>query len=48
MIFLGSTSSLYADWLAANNSWAKSSWADDMVQVAKNEMWGRVKCALLA
>ena len=52
MIFLGSSSSLYADWLAANNhvlcSWVKYSWADDMVQVAKNEMWARVKCALLA
>ena len=32
-------------WGAANNhgvlcSWARYSWADDMVQVAKNEMWG--------
>ena len=30
-------------WHTANNhmlcSWAKYSWADDMVQVAKNEMW---------
>ena len=48
MIFLGSTSSLYADWLVANNhvicSWVKYSWEDDMVQVAKNEMWVSEVC----
>ena len=35
-------------WRAANNhvlcSWAKSSWADDMVHVAKNEMWASEVC----
>ena len=41
--FGGSTSGVYADWLAANNhvlcSWTKYGWADDVVQVVKNEMW---------
>ena len=35
-------------WRAANNhvlcSWAKYSWADDMVQVAKSEMWASEVC----
>ena len=35
-------------WRAANNhirsSWAKYSWADNMVQVAKNEMWVSEVC----
>ena len=35
-------------WRAANNhvlsSWSKSSWADDMLQVAKNEMWVSEVC----
>ena len=39
------------DWRAANNhvlcSWTKYSWADDMVQVAKNEMWASEVCFAL-
>ena len=35
-------------WRAANNhvlrSWTKYSWADDRVQVAKNEMWASEVC----
>ena len=35
-------------WRATNNhvhcSWVKYSWADDMVQVAKNEMWASEVC----
>ena len=35
-------------WRAANNhvlcSWAKYSWADDTVYVAKNEMWASEVC----
>ena len=35
-------------WCAANNhvlcSWVKYSWADDMVQVVKNEMWASEVC----
>ena len=35
-------------WHATNNhilcSWVKYSWADDMVQVAKNEMWASEVC----
>ena len=35
-------------WRATNNrilcSWVKYSWADDMVQVAKNEMWKSEVC----
>ena len=49
------TSGIYANWLAhfANNnnnninalcSWEKYSWADDMVQVAQNEMWASEVC----
>ena len=36
------------DWRAASIhvfcSWVKYSWADDMVQVAKNEMWASEVC----
>ena len=52
------TSGIYANWLAhfANNnnninalcSWEKYSWADDMVQVAQNEMWASEVCLMLA